>query len=132
MMAVDKQKKEMGKKPRVSFNTNALFKFDDDGNKRINLNTVSEAAPLAAALSFLLQLKEYCNQATSLLGLEFKFQWHGHSYEDWLGDFQQQIELIKWRKQKKKLDELNKKLGKLISEDARTSMELEEIEKLLG
>jgi hypothetical protein len=58
--------------------------------------------------------------------------WSGHSLEDWAHDFLQQSKLIKWREQKAKLDKLNKKLGKLMSEDARTATELEDIEKMLG
>jgi len=131
LKAVEKQKQDMGKRPRVSFETNGLF-VTAAGTK-LNLNTVANTDILVGHLAFLLGKETFAAKAAEMLGVEDQpLMWAGNSISDWAGDFRQQISLIKWRAKKKKLDALNQKLGKLMSEDARTANELSEIEKLLG
>jgi hypothetical protein len=131
MAAVEKQKADMGSRPRVSFKTNGLFQTSKD--HRTNLNTVSKTNDLVELLGTLLAREACLAEAAGMLNVEAPSSlWSGHSLEDWAHDFLQQSKLIKWREQKAKLDKLNKKLGKLMSEDARTATELEDIEKMLG
>jgi len=129
--AVEKQKKDMGKRPRVSFETNGLFTTAE--GKRLNLNTVGDSQVLVEQLASLLVAEVFNGQAAEMLGLEAPpITRANYSVADWTGDFKQQIKLLDFRVKKKKLDKLNEKLGKLMSEDARTANELDNIEKLLG
>jgi len=131
LAAVEKQKEAMGKRPKVSFETNGLFKFPD-GN-HFNLNTVSDTDQLIKALTILISYEDSRTKAAEILGINgADAVWNGFSVKDWEKDFIQQAKVIAWRKQKTKLDALNKKLGELMSEDARTASELADIEKLLG
>jgi hypothetical protein len=128
--AVEKQKAEMGKRPKVSFETNGLFTCRD--GSRLNLNTVGSVEVLVSALAELLQTQSAELGAAKLLGVDVTVKLNNQSADDWVADFKQQVAVIQWRDQKTKLDKLNKKLGKLMSEDARTANELEDIEKMLG
>jgi len=127
---VEKKKAEMGKRPKVSLETNGVFKFRSGGH--LNLNTVSSTRTLVSALSFLLQEEGTSERAAEMLGVEVpEFTWDNYTVAQWAGDFKQVSRLIEWRGKKKQLDALNKKLDQLRSEEVRTEMELDSIAKML-
>lgn len=131
MQKVEEQKASLGTRERVVWNTNGLFKFDS--NNHFNLNTVSDPAILAGALAFLMQKEEYFYKACNLLGIQgTKFEWESYSVRDWTSDFEVRVRQIEYDKKKKKLDDTKKKLAALVSEEARTEMELESIKESLG
>jgi uncharacterized protein YlaN (UPF0358 family) len=61
-----------------------------------------------------------------------EFQYNGFSAVDYIEDFKTRISLIKWNQKKELLTNTEKKLQSLVSEEARTEMELDSISKLLG
>ena len=56
----------------------------------------------------------------------------GFQISDWISDLQLKIRLLNKDAEQKKLDELEKQLRKLLSEDKKVELELDSIEGLLG
>jgi hypothetical protein len=130
MAKVATQKEALGTKPKAFWKTNALFKFN--GDTHFNLNTVSDSGKLVVALAHLLAQSDDTVKAAQMLGVAApKFEWFGYSVEDWVDDFKMRISIIDWEAKKAKLDATQTKLSQLVSEEARTEMELESISKLL-
>jgi hypothetical protein len=131
MAKVAEKKASLGNKPKVSWRTNAVFKYD--GSTHINLNTVSDSKPLVEALSFLLFRQMTMAKAGEMLGVEVsEFEWGGYGMSDWVEDFKMRLSIIKWESEKGKLTILENKLASLVSEEAKTEMELENISKMLS
>ena len=128
---IETDKKSLGKKPRVSLNTNGLFRFD--ANNHFNLNTVSDPGYLVRALGFLLEKETTQKEAAKRLGVDdYVFDWKGYSLKDWEGDFKMRAASIVWGAKQKKLQALQSKLKGLRSEDAKTGDALGDIEKMLA
>jgi len=87
---------------------------------------------LATALGFLISQEESFIKACEQLGVKGEFKWDGYSVNDWREDFLTRIRVIEYDKKKKVLDVTKAKLSSLVSEEARTEMELEDIKKILG
>jgi len=127
---VEEQKAGLGKKEKVAWQTNGIFK--KDSNNWFNINTVTDFYSLAGALGFLIYQEEAFQKACKRLGIQSEFRWEGYTLKEWEEDFQLRIKMIEWDNRKKKLDETKKRLGGLVSEEARTEMELEDIKKILA
>lgn len=138
LMAVVEERKEEIKKlsKRQAWRTNQAFRFDDRdlGNKpMINLNTVNDERSICLMMSFLLEKENHWTEAREMLGLDKEpFQWNGFTITDWKDDLKDRLDRIQIDDKKKQLATLEKKLSKLLSEEARNAKELDEIEKLLG
>ncbi len=132
MAKVEEQKGSLGTKPRARWNTNAVFKYPN--GDFVNLNTVGagDFDKLVAALSFLLTTEGLRKTAAERLGVEPPpFTHGGFTVAEWEEDFKLRINVVGYDGRKKKLDATTQKLKSLISEGARTEMELDEIEALL-
>lgn len=129
MAKVEEQKAALGTKKRNVLRTNGLFKRD---NEHFNLNTVSNPLTLVAALGFLISQEEFFQQACSRLGVKGTFKWDGYSVAEWEADFVDRIAGIEYDKKKAALESTKTKLSALVSEEARTEMELENIKASLG
>jgi len=128
---IEVDKKNLGKKPRVSLNTNGLFRYDKTNH--FNLNTVSDPRYLVRALGFLLEKETTQKEAAKRLGIDdYVFDWKGYTIKDWEGDFKLRVESIVWDTKQKKLQALQKKLKDLRSEDAKTGDALSDIEGMLS
>lgn len=131
MAKVAEQKEALGNKPRVSWRTNGLFKFNDQAS--FNLNAVREEALLVEALAFILGKSQHRIEASKMLGVAApKFEFNGYSMTDWFEDFKTRLSVLAWEAKKKQLDATEEKLSTLISEEARTETELDNITKSLG
>jgi hypothetical protein len=129
MKKVEEQKLILGNKERVSWLTNGVFTWDN-GNF-FNINTVMDKIVLATALGFLISQEDAFKKACSMLGVDGEYKWHGCSVNEWKEDFITRIRIIDFDKKKKTLDATKAKLSSLVSEEARTKMELEDIKKIL-
>lgn len=128
---VESQQKDLGKKPRSTWNTNAVFKFL--GGEYFNLNATANTERMVAALAFLLGQDDCKKEATKRLGMEAPiYTWGGYTIKEWEEDFKTRIASIAYDAKKKKLDATKSKLKSLVSEEARTDMALDDIEKMLG
>lgn len=133
---VEKQRAELGPKPRPTHQTNGVFKgyLTDSGNvEAFNINVVNDPVKLVEALAFVLHRHSAHEEAKHLLGVEdVEFTYSGFGKEDWVADFKGRIDSLNWDKKKKKLTETENKLKALVSEETKTKMELDEIQKSLG
>lgn len=130
MQKVEAQKKALGTKERGVLTTNGIFKFDD--SHYFNINTVSDVSQLIRALSYLLLNEEFFRMACSRLGVSnVSFEWQSYKVADWEKDFAMRIRQIEYEKNKKRLEDTQKKLAALVSEEERTAMEIENIRKAL-
>lgn len=126
---VDVEKKKLGPKIKVSYNTNCIFKYDD--RRYFNLNTVTDTNVLVEALAFLLEKEAMYKEAAKRLDVDFNnLEWLGFSLNYWEEDFKLRAKVIKYNEQLDKLGKMQKQLNQLVSEEARTEMALEEIEKM--
>jgi len=132
---VEDQQNNLGVKPKAAWNTNGIFKYKD--GSFFNLNTVRDGQPLVEALACLLEKESSHRQAAERLGIGLQgmvlkpFLWDGNSVSDWEKDFKKRLDIIGWEARKAQLDDTKKKLKSLVSEEAKTEMELEDIEKTL-
>lgn len=130
LQRVEEKKEELGRKPRARWNTTGVFKCPEND---FNLNTIQDPKILVDAFSYLLREKSYREEAAQLLGVEVSpFKWDRFTLEEWQEDFRLRINILAYNKRKRELAELQAKLTKLISEETKTEMELENIESLLG
>lgn len=125
------KKNELGQKPRISYKTNGVFKFEN--NDFFNINTIVDTQRLVDALSYLLIRQEFNNSAAKMLGVKPKeLQWNGYTLQEWVDDFKTRASIVAWESKKKELEAFEAKLKKLVSEDTRTAMEIDEIAGLLS
>ncbi len=133
---VNEQKQEVERlSKRPSWRTNCAFTFDDRNisSKMLNLNTANDERTIVLALAYLIEKERAWNDARKELGLDKQeFEWNGFKISDWREDFKARLDRVTIEDKKKALKTMEAKLSKLMSEEARTSKELEEIEKLLG
>lgn len=127
---VEIQKKALGTKPRGTWITNGVFKFSS--SDFININIVTDFSRLGAALGFLLVQEEAFDKGCKSLGIDGTFKWDGYTRKEWEEDFRMRVSIIRYDANKKKLEAAQAKLNSLISEDARTAMELEDLKNLIG
>ncbi len=131
MKKVEAQKAALGKKPKISLETNGIFKFPN--GEFFNINVVSDTAKLVSALAFLLEQQGSTEEAAKILGVKAtEFKWDGYSVKDWQSDFKTRIEIIAYDAKKKLLDENLRKLETFVSEEKRTEKELAKIQALLN
>jgi hypothetical protein len=130
LQKVEDQKTNLGSREKASLETNGIFKYSD-GNF-FNLNTVVDVAILARALAFLITQEESFKEACKRLGVKAEFKWDNYSVSEWEEDFKTRVRIIEYDKRKKTLDATKQKLNSLVSEEAKTEMELEEIAKALA
>lgn len=130
LQKVEDQKSGLGKKEKVSWLTNGIFK--KDGTNWFNINTVTDFSILAGALGLLICQEECFQQACRRLGVTGEFKWDGYTLSDWEEDFKTRVRVVQWDNKNKILENTKKKLGTLVSEEVKTEMELEDIKKILG
>ena len=130
MDKVSSGKKAIGAKPRSSLQTNGIFRFSKDDY--ININVVSDPEELVRALAFLCMKKSGQEEANRILGTEYAFKFDGYTFQEWVADFSNRLAVLEWNAKKNRLDATSTKLHTLISEEARTEIELEKIAQSLS
>jgi len=127
---VEDQRKALGTKPKAAWQTNGIFKYD--GSKHFNLN-ITKADTLVNALAFLLEKQQTRFKAAQRLGVDSsELEWEGYTIKEYEEDFKLRLSIIQWEDKKKQLQKTEKTLNSLVSEEARTEMELEKIAALLN
>lgn len=121
---IELKKKEIGKKERFSPITNCQV---DLFGVRYNIHTFDQAK----SIDLLVKLNALFLSAKNL-GVEEAYEISGYNVSDWISDLQLKIRLLSKDAEQKKLDELEKQLRKLLSEDKKVELELDSIEGLLG
>ncbi len=127
-----KKKEAIAKAEKPNWKTNCSFSKDEYGSNRINLQATTDISVLIGILGFLTLTHAAFLQAAQLLGVEQEFLWMGFSYEDWKSDIETRVTKLHITKEKKNLELIEERLGKLISPELRKELELQELEKELG
>lgn len=118
---IGQQRADLGGYPSLKAKTSLVIRLL---NYSINLNTLVEAE-LKVLLAWLSTLnKEHQTLFNSDLVLEYPI-------EDIFHDINGKIELLKYKTKKSKLDSLEHKLSTLLSQDLKTSQELDNIVNML-
>lgn len=127
-----KKKEAIAKAEKPNWKTNCSFSKDEFGSNRINLQATTDVAVLVGILAFLITAKGAFEEAAKMLGIEQQFIWMGFSFEDWKSDIETRVTKLEITKEKKNLEMIEERLGKLISPELRQELELQELEKALG
>lgn len=127
-----RQKKEAIKtQKRPQWKTNCSYALRENPNQRINIQTVRDEDKLLDLAGGMLLDVEYKQKAADKLGLEFNQTINGYSHEDWLEDIQTRANMLKVEKEKREIEELDRRINKLVSSEQRREMELRELQELL-
>lgn len=107
--------KELGCCPKLNLKTNGIFK-NGSTSANINCATIEQLVDVVVHM----QMR---NNARKTLGLESQVK-----DNDWIHDCIQRVEQIKWQENFARLNDKQKQLKSLISEDVKTANLLSEIE----
>lgn len=94
---------------------------------RINIQTLTKEQ----LISLLVKLNSY---AVSAIELELLDQYviSGYNIADWIGDLKSKLEFINSKDEEQKLKMMESKLDKLLSDDKKVELELNEIANMLN
>lgn len=98
---------------------------------RVNIQTIRDEQKLVEIAAFLLRYKNDMNDAAQYLGLDYNFTYMNYPIAHWLNDIEVRVSMLRVETQKKELDELNKRVDKLVTTEQRREMELLELQKIL-
>ena len=118
----DKRKAISEKKIRFVPETNCVLNMD---GITINLNVCSDDA----LVLLLIRLNSYLMSAVDLGIPDFEIS--GYSVTDWIKDIKSKLEVSSLKKEETDLKKMESKLDKLLSNDKKTEIEIDEIASLL-
>lgn len=119
---IDDKKAELKSVKRFTPITNCVL--DLEGQK-YNLNVLQ----LADLKLLLIKLNMYLISAKDL---GIKFEIAGYNIAEWITDIKSKIEIFEHKKKESELKALETKLDKMLSDEKKTELELDEITALLG
>lgn len=118
----DKRKVISEKKIRFVPETNCVLNMD---GMTINLNVCSDDA----LMLLLIRLNSYFMSAIDLGMSDFEIS--GYSVTAWIKDIKSKLEVSSLKKEEADLKKMESKLDKLLSDDKKTELEIDEIANLL-
>lgn len=118
----DKKKDLSEKKVRFIPETNCVLNMD---GMTINLNVCSDDA----LMLLLIRLNSYFMSAVDLGMSDFEIS--GYSVTVWIKDIKSKLEVSSLKKEEADLKKMESKLDKLLSDDKKTELEIDEIANLL-
>lgn len=118
----DKRKAISEKKIRFVPETNCILNMD---GMTINLNVCSDDA----LVLLLIRLNSYLMSAVDLGMPDFEIS--GYSVTDWIKDIKSKLEVSGLKREEADLKKMESKLDKLLSDDKKTEIEIDEIASLL-
>ena len=129
-----REKKEAIKKSqsRPQWKTNCSYGNSSEPAHRVNIQTVRDENKLIGIAAEILWTNEKMNEAANLIGLKYNDTVLGFSVADWLNDLKTRANMLNIEKQKKEIEELDKRINKLVSSEQRREMELVELQALLA
>lgn len=117
-----KKKAIYEKKVRFIPETNCVLNMD---GMNINLNVCSDDA----LVLLLIRLNSYLMSAVDLEMSDFEIS--GYSVTDWIKDIKSKLQVSSLKKEEIDLKKMESKLDKLLSDDKKTEIEIDEIANLL-
>lgn len=133
MDEVKKQKAEIQKLQKPSWQTNCSFSYSGKQGEAINLHTVSDVRTLISIVAFLVTQEKGYVEAAKTLGVDNAptFAWQGYSVAEWTTDVRTRIEKLQIASKEAKLKQLEERLDKIVTPELRAQLELEAIESEL-
>ncbi|WP_340032648.1 hypothetical protein NSQ20_12360 [Paenibacillus sp. FSL K6-1122] len=121
---IEEKKKSVGKSKKFTPVTNCSIELD---GVRINIQTLTKEQ----LIFLLVKLNSY---AASAIELELLDQYviSGYNIADWIGDLKSKLEFINSKDEEQKLRLMESKLDKLLSDDKKVELELNEIAEMLN
>lgn len=120
---IDKKKAELKAVKRFVPITNCVLDLD---NQRYNLNVLQ----LNDLKLLLVKLNMYFMSAKDLGIIELEFS--GYNVAEWMTDIKNKIDIFEHKAKEAELKTLEAKLDKMLSDEKKTELELDEIAALLG
>ena len=118
---IDEKKAELKTVKKFTPLTNCILSLD---NQNYNLNVLQ----LDDLKLLLVKLNMYLMSANDLgIGLEVS----GYNIAEWMTDVKSKIEIFEYKKKESELKTLEAKLDKMLSDEKKTELELDEIAALL-
>lgn len=119
---IEDKKGELKSVQRFTPHTNCVL--DLEGQKyNLNVLQLNDLRLLLVKLNtFLLSAKD----------LNIKLEISGYNIEEWMTDIKNKIEIFEYKKKESELKMLETKLDKMLSDEKKTELELDEIAALLG
>lgn len=115
--------------PKKSFTTNCVFKYN---GQSINLHTASKST-LIDITGVLIQHREMKDRACAALKIKTEeFIWDGYSFESWLQDFRNRLDIIEYNEEKEKIKKLKAKVEGIVSEELKAKKTIEDVMKELS
>lgn len=121
---IEEKRKEIGEKEY--FRPLTKCQIDIDGT-RLNIHTLDRKQSIA-----LLVKLNVLFQSAKELGYEEELEFNGFNIQVWMTDLQEKIRLHNKDQEQKKLNEMEKHLHKLLSDDKKVELEIEGISKELS
>ena len=126
---VNTKENEIKKAANPTWETNCVFKNNEITK---NIRSISDIKDAIHYYKFIINDQELHTKACNDLGVEDDYMFNGYSLKQWRNDFCNIVNNISLNSKKKSLSVLKAKLDKLVSEDERKRIELENIKKELG
>lgn len=120
---IEEKQKKVKKAQKFSPFTNCSIEVD---GIRHNLNVLTKEQ----TISLLVKLNSYAMSAKELELLE-QYIVSGYSLTEWISDLESKLEYMTRKEEESQLKAMEAKLDKLLSDDKRVEMELDEIANLL-
>ena len=118
---IDEKKAELKAIKRFTPITNCVFSLD---NQNYNLNVLQ----LDDLKLLLVKLNMYLMSAKDL---DIELIISGYDVTEWMSDIESKIEIFEYKKKEAELKTLETKLDKMLSDEKKTELELDEIAALL-
>ena len=122
---IEQAKKKYSEQKRFNPETCCIFELD---GKRVNLNTIGVIDRLNELLIY---FNTFRLSAIDLGLSPDLYNVNGFSVTQWMNDINKRIEYAKYKNHLNELEEKEKLLDKLLSEDKKTELELQSIESML-
>ncbi|WP_339193806.1 hypothetical protein MKY95_18810 [Paenibacillus sp. FSL P4-0176] len=121
---IEEKKKSVGKSKKFTPVTNCSIELD---GVRINIQTLNKDQ----IISLLVKLNSYAASAKELDLLE-QYVISGYGVSDWIEDLKSKLDFINSKDEEQKLRLMESKLDKLLSDDKKVELELNEIAEMLN
>lgn len=122
---IENKKEELKKAVRFNPITNCSIEL---GGTRYNINTLTQEQ----LVILLVELNMYKLSVDDLGIDKDTFMISGYIIDEWMTDIKCKLENLNQRTEQNKLKQLESKLTKMLSEEKKTELEIDEIEKLLN
>lgn len=120
---IEDKKKQLEKSQRFSPITNCSIEVD---GVRFNIQVLTKEQ----LITLMVKLNSHLMSAKDL-GVVDEYIVSGYKVEDWISDIKSKIETLSRRDEEKSLKIMEEKLQKLLSNEKKVELEIDEIERLL-